>query len=126
MSEPEDAAAEAFEALRAEVGLLRADLAGLKSAATAQATDYAPTLGAMANSLAAIEEHPALKLTPASFAARLVSIETMRACAQSMWTSFTWSSCSMWMSPMNCCLPMTRATPPRRGSGAPMGSAVIG
>jgi len=71
MSEPEDAAAEAFEALRAEVGLLRADLAGLKSAATAQATDYAPTLGAMAKSLAAIEEHPALKLTPASFAAQL-------------------------------------------------------
>jgi hypothetical protein len=71
MSEPEDAAAEAFEALRAEVGLLRADLAALKSAATTQATDYAPTLGAMARSLAAIEEHPALKLTPTSVAAQL-------------------------------------------------------
>jgi hypothetical protein len=71
MDEPEDAAAEAFEALRAEVAQLRADLALLNLAPTAPAADYAPTLGAMAKSLAAIEEHPALKLTPASIAAQL-------------------------------------------------------
>jgi hypothetical protein len=70
--EPEDAAAEAFEALRAEVTQLRAGVEGLSAAIHGQASsDYAPTLGAMAKSLTAIEAHPALQIAPESFAYRL-------------------------------------------------------
>lgn len=67
-----DAAAEAFEALRAEVTQLRAGVEGLSAAIQGQASsDYAPTLGAMAKSLTAIEAHPALQIAPETFAYRL-------------------------------------------------------
>ena len=70
--EPEDAAAEAFEALRAEVTQLRAGVEGLSAAIQGQASaDYAPTLGAIAKSLTAIEAHPALQIAPETFAYRL-------------------------------------------------------
>ncbi|WP_426020757.1 DUF6118 family protein [Brevundimonas sp. DWR2-3-1b1] len=70
--EAEDAAAEALEALRAEVTQLRAGIEGLSAAIHGQASgDYAPTLGAMAKSLSAIEAHPALQIAPESFAYRL-------------------------------------------------------
>jgi hypothetical protein len=61
----EDAAALAFEALREEVVRLRDDLA------SAGGVDYAPTLGAIARSLADIEAHPALQLTPQVIAGQL-------------------------------------------------------
>jgi len=58
--------AAAFEALRAEVAGLRA---GLEQGRGGPATpDYAPTLGKIAATLAAIETHPALALTPEAFA----------------------------------------------------------
>ena len=63
--EHQDAAAEAFDALRAEVVGLRVSVEEL-SAIRESAPDYAPTLGAIAQSLKAIEAHPALKQTPAS------------------------------------------------------------
>lgn len=70
--EAEDAAADAFEALRAEVTQLRAGIEGLSAAIHGQASsDYAPTLGAMAKSLTAIEAHPALQIAPESLAYRL-------------------------------------------------------
>lgn len=70
--EPEDAAAEAFEALRAEVTQLRAGVEGLSAAIMGQVSaDYAPTLGAIAKSLTAIEAHPALQVAPETFAYRL-------------------------------------------------------
>jgi hypothetical protein len=58
-----DDPAAAFEALRAEVAALRASLGEGRAA-----PDYAPTLGKMAASLAKIEAHPALQLTPEAFA----------------------------------------------------------
>jgi hypothetical protein len=64
----EGAAAEAVEALRAEVAGLRAEIELLLGG---QAADYAPTLSAMAVSLAEIEHSPALRLTPDAFAAQL-------------------------------------------------------
>jgi hypothetical protein len=66
-AEPQDAAAEAFEALRAEVTQLRTALEGLPTTAP----DYSPTLAAIAQSLAAIEAHPALRLTPQDFASQV-------------------------------------------------------
>lgn len=70
--EAEDAAADAFEALRAEVTQLRAGIENLSAAIHGQASsDYAPTLGAMAKSLTAIEAHPALQIAPESLAYRL-------------------------------------------------------
>ncbi|MBW0151473.1 MAG: hypothetical protein KXJ53_09700 [Phenylobacterium sp.] len=58
--------AAAFEALRAEVAALRASLErGHDGPAM---PDYAPTLGKIAATLAAIEAHPALALTPEAFA----------------------------------------------------------
>jgi hypothetical protein len=65
--EPQDAAAEAFEALRAEVAQLRAVLEGLPTTAP----DYSPTLAAIARSLAAMEAHPALRLTPDALASQV-------------------------------------------------------
>jgi hypothetical protein len=65
----EDGAAEAFEALRAEVAQLRAGVEALP--ARFKGPDYAPTLGAMATSLAAIETHPALQIVPDAFAYQL-------------------------------------------------------
>jgi hypothetical protein len=65
--EPQDAAAEAFEALRVEVAQLRAALEGLPTTAP----DYSPTLAAIAQSLAAMEAHPALRLTPQDFASQV-------------------------------------------------------
>jgi Family of unknown function (DUF6118) len=56
--------AAAFEALRAEVAALRASLGDEGRVAP----DYAPTLGKMAATLAKIEAHPALQLTPEAFA----------------------------------------------------------
>jgi len=68
----EDAAADAFEALRAEVTQLRAGIEGLSAAIHGQtSSDYAPTLGALAKSLTAIEAHPALQIAPESLAYRL-------------------------------------------------------
>ena len=66
-AEPQDAAAEAFEALRAEVAQLRTVLEGLP----ATAPDYSPTLAAIAQSLAAMEAHPALRLTPDALASQI-------------------------------------------------------
>jgi hypothetical protein len=63
----EGGAAEAFEALRAEVAGLRGDLAG----GTGGPADYSPTLAAMAASLGAIATHPALRLTPEDFGGEL-------------------------------------------------------
>jgi hypothetical protein len=63
----QDAAAEAFEALRAEVAQLRAVLESLPTTAP----DYSPTLAAIAQSLAAIEAHPALHLTPDALASQV-------------------------------------------------------
>lgn len=65
--EPQDAAAEAFEALRAEVAQLRTALEGLPTTAP----DYTPTLAAIAQSLAAMEAHPALRLTPDALASQV-------------------------------------------------------
>ena len=70
--EPEDAAAEAFEALRAEVIQLRSGVESLSATFQGQVSaDYTPTLGAIAKSLAAVEGHPALQITPETFAYRL-------------------------------------------------------
>ena len=66
-AEPQDAAAEAFEALRAEVAQLRAVLEGLPTTAP----DYSPTLAAIAQSLATMEAHPALRLTPDALASQV-------------------------------------------------------
>ncbi len=66
-AEPQDAAAEAFEALRAEVAQLRVVLEGLPTTAP----DYSPTLAAIAQSLAAMEAHPALRLTPDALASQV-------------------------------------------------------
>ena len=66
----EDPAAQAFEALRAEVAGLRVSLDELAARGEA-APDYAPTLGAMAGSLRAIEAHPALRQTPAAFVSEI-------------------------------------------------------
>jgi hypothetical protein len=63
----EDAAAKAFEALHAEVLQLRVELAAMATARD----DYAPTLGAMMQTLAAIEDHPALRLEPQRLASEL-------------------------------------------------------
>jgi len=60
-----DDPAAAFEALRAEVAALRASLGDGDGRV---APDYAPTLGKMAATLAKIEAHPALQLTPEAFA----------------------------------------------------------
>jgi hypothetical protein len=60
-----DDPAAAFEALRAEVAALRASLGDGDGRV---APDYAPTLGKMAATLAKIETHPALQLTPEAFA----------------------------------------------------------
>ncbi len=62
---PQDAATEAFEALRAEVTQLRAGVESLSAKFQDQdPTDYAPTLGAIAMSLEAIKGHPALQAGP--------------------------------------------------------------
>ena len=66
-AEPQDAAAEAFEALRAEVAQLRTALEGPPTTAP----DYSPTLAAIAQSLAAMEAHPALRLTPQDLASQV-------------------------------------------------------
>jgi len=66
-AEPQDAAADAFEALRAEVAQLRTALEGLPTTAP----DYSPTLAAIAQSLAAMEAHPALRLTPDALASQV-------------------------------------------------------
>jgi hypothetical protein len=66
-ADPQDAAAEAFEALRAEVAQLRTVLEGLPTTAP----DYSPTLAAIAQSLAAMEAHPALRLTPQDLASQV-------------------------------------------------------
>jgi hypothetical protein len=57
--------AAAFEALRAEVAALRTSLGDGDGRV---APDYAPTLGNMSATLAKIEAHPALQLTPEAFA----------------------------------------------------------
>jgi hypothetical protein len=62
-----DDPAAAFEALRAEVAQVRAALEGRPTTAT----DYSPTLAAIAQSLAEIEAHPALQLTPEAFASQV-------------------------------------------------------
>jgi hypothetical protein len=68
----EDGAARAFSELRAEVTVMRRAVEGLPAIIDAlEPPDYAPSFGAIAKTLeattarlAAIEEHPALKLTP--------------------------------------------------------------
>jgi hypothetical protein len=66
-AEPQDAAAEAFEALRVEVAQLRTALEGQPTTAP----DYSPTLAAIAQSLATMEAHPALRLTPDALASQV-------------------------------------------------------
>ena len=61
--------AAAFEALRAEVAALRASLE--RDHDGPAAPDYAPTLGKIAATLAAIEAHPALQLTPQNYGAEV-------------------------------------------------------
>src|SRR5277367_3333525 len=80
MDEPEDAAAEAFEALRAEVAGMRAELAEFGPALRgANAPDYAPTLGEMAKTLETIQAHPALRSTPAAYSAEVrTSMDALR------------------------------------------------
>ncbi|WP_091743335.1 DUF6118 family protein [Phenylobacterium immobile] len=58
--------AAAFEALRAEVAELRASVEQ-----GCDGPDYAPTLGKIAATLAGIEAHPALTLTPEAFASQV-------------------------------------------------------
>lgn len=58
-----DPAAEAFEALRADL-LARLDAL----TAELKAPDYSPTLAAIVQTLQAIERHPALRYTPQGFA----------------------------------------------------------
>lgn len=58
--------AAAFEALRAEVAELRASVEQGRDG-----PDYAPTLGKIAATLAGIEAHPALTLTPEAFASQV-------------------------------------------------------
>lgn len=71
--------AAAFDALRAEVAQLRAALEGLPTTAP----DYSPTLADIAESLEAMEEHPALQLTPQSFTAQVrEASESVRRLAQ--------------------------------------------
>jgi hypothetical protein len=71
--------AAAFDALRAEVAQLRTALEGLPTTAP----DYSPTLADIAESLEAMEEHPALRLTPESFAAQVrEASESVRRLAQ--------------------------------------------
>ena len=62
-----DDPAAAFEALRAEVAQVRAALGGLATTGP----DYSPTLAAIAKSLALIEAHPALRLTPDGLASQV-------------------------------------------------------
>ncbi|TGD92271.1 DUF6118 family protein [Methylobacterium nonmethylotrophicum] len=74
--EDEDGAARAFEALRSEVSVLRRAVEALPRAIEeVRAPDYGPTLGAIAQALSGLEEglsaieaHPAVKLTPESYA----------------------------------------------------------
>jgi hypothetical protein len=61
----DDAAAEAFEALRAEVAQLRASLERLAP------PDYSPKLAVISRSLATMEAHPALRLTPLDLASQV-------------------------------------------------------
>lgn len=62
-----DDPAAAFEALRAEVAQVRIVLEGRPTTAP----DYSPTLAAIAQSLAAMEAHPALRLTPETLASQV-------------------------------------------------------
>ena len=66
-----DEAAAAFEALRREFYELRRFVALTEE----QRPDYAPTLGAVAASLAKIEAHPALYLTPQAHANQLRAVQ---------------------------------------------------
>lgn len=70
-AEPPDEAAAAFEALRQEVYELRR----FAVVAVQQRPDYTPTLGAFAASLAKIEAHPALQLTPQAHAQQLRAVQ---------------------------------------------------
>lgn len=66
-----DEAAAAFEALRREFYELRRFVV----LSEGQRPDYAPTLGAVAASLAKIEAHPALQLTPQAHAQQLRAVQ---------------------------------------------------
>ena len=71
--------AAAFDALRAEVAQLRTALEDLPTTAP----DYSPTLADIAESLEAMEEHPALRLTPETFTAQVrEASESVRRLAQ--------------------------------------------
>jgi hypothetical protein len=61
--------ATAFDALRAEVAALKVSLEGAGDRQAAP--DYAPTLGKIAATLARIEAHPVLQLTPEAFASQV-------------------------------------------------------
>ena len=72
-----DDPAQAFEALRGEVSLLRRAVEGLASARD-KVPDYSPTLGAMVETLKTatgaldrIERSPAVRLTPAALTAEI-------------------------------------------------------
>lgn len=63
LGEPTDAAAEAFEGVRSDLAKVMVMLEANQSVGI---VDYSLTLGKIAKSLAAIEAHPALKVTPAA------------------------------------------------------------
>ena len=64
-------------------------------------------------------------LTPGECSAAEVSIETIRACAQSIVTSFAWSMSGSRMSATYSCWPVTRSWPPTRRGEAPILVEVI-
>jgi ElaB/YqjD/DUF883 family membrane-anchored ribosome-binding protein len=66
-AEAADPAALAFEALKGEVAALRRQIAALSKA---PAPDYSMTLGAMLEQLRLVQAHPALAVTPETYAAQ--------------------------------------------------------
>ncbi|MHB8283155.1 MAG: DUF6118 family protein [Caulobacteraceae bacterium] len=63
-NEPVDAAAEAFEGVRADLAKM---MTMLEAAKPAQVVDYSLTLGRIAKSLAVIEAHPVMKVAPDAY-----------------------------------------------------------
>ena len=61
--------------------------------------------------------------TPGTARAALVSIEMIRARAQSSVTSFAWSTSGRWMSATYCWPPVTRSRPPTRAGEPPIACA---
>lgn len=94
MPEEPRSAAEAFDALRAEVAVLRRTVEGLSGAlAEHRPADYSLDLGrirkelsAAGDLLTAIEAHPALRLTPQQFDRGIASV------GEGIWKGRVWAS----------------------------------